>query len=570
MPSRKPVSDEPRIYAAFRGLYTPAEMATIGRYLKDELERSMRLLRRPGHPRVYFLSYLFRNERRESVRARLGAIVEHQMDARSHVFADVRVGNYRYDQVAQGGLEDNAPDDESVRYIEMPSEVSEDAYKVALWRLTEARYREAAEQYYERKSDELHYVDEARRMPSRAKNVGERDGKLDRFTDVDVDRWRHTLRKASGLLKASPEIQVSEMEFSAWHRQQRFISSEGADIVEQRVIFDLHATFWMLAPGGHRIEQEVSFVTGDPAELPDEKGIVALVQQRIELLRALSRAPHLPSFSGPVLLAPVPAGLFFHEVIGHRLEGSRLLSSEEGATFANLRGKPIAPRFVDIVDDPTITHFAGKSLIGTFRHDDEGALARRAALVEAGVLKSFLTTSAPIPGQKELNGHARSSRHERPISRMGNLFVSSRKPLSKEDLWAAFLEEIRRKKAPYGIFVRETLGGETDTRSYDFQAFKGEIMHAERVTPDGKSELCRGVDFIGTPLSALDSLVGLGDDVTVDNAYCGAESGMVPVSTIAPSALMANLELQSKDRQRFAPFALPPPKIGGKSPPRER
>ncbi len=577
MPSRTSKSDEPRsvdashpsaaprIYAAFRGLYTPAEMATIGRYLREELARSMTLLRRPGHPRLYFLSYLFRNERRESVRARLGAIADHQIDARSHVFADVRVGNYRYDQVAQGGLDDNAADDESVRYIETPAEVSEDAYKVALWRLTEARYREAAEQYYERKSEELHYVDEARRLPSRVKSVGTVDGKLARFPEVDVDKWRHTLRKASGLLKDSPEIQVSEIELSAWHRQQRFVSSEGADIVEQRAIFDLHAQFWMLAPGGHRIEQEVSFVTGDADELPDERGIVRMVEQRISLLRALAKAPHLPSFSGPVLLAPVPAGLFFHEVIGHRLEGSRLLSSEEGATFANLRNKAIAPPFVDIIDDPTISRFDGKSLIGTFRYDDEGALAQRAPLVEGGVLKNFLTSSAPIPGQKVQNGHARSSRHERPISRMGNLFVASRKPLSKEDLWEAFLGEIRKKKAPYGIHVIETLGGETDTRSYDFQAFKGEIKHAERVTPDGKRELCRGVDFVGTPLSALDSLVALGDDVTVDNAYCGAESGMIPVSTIAPSALMAILELQSKDRQRFAPFALPPPKIGKKT-----
>jgi predicted Zn-dependent protease len=562
MISRAPLPDSPRLYAAFRGLYTPAEMATIGGYLRDELDRSMRLLRRPGHPRLYFLSYLFRNERRESVRARLGAVADHQIDARSHVFADVRVGSYRYDQVAQGGLDDNAPDDESVRYIEMPAEVSEDAYKIALWRLTEARYREAAEQYYERKSDELHYVDEARRVPSRVKGKGERDGKLSRFAEVDVDRWRHVLRKASGLLKSSPEIQVSELEMSAWHRQQRFVSSEGADIVEQRAIFDLHATFWMLAPGGHRIEQEVSLVTSDEAELPDERGLVRMVQERIDLLRAIAKAPHLPSFSGPVLLAPVPAGLFFHEVIGHRLEGSRLLSSDEGATFANLRDKPIAPRFVDIVDDPTVDRFQGKSLIGGFRYDDEGHRARRAGLVEGGVLRSFLTSSAPVPGQKEMNGHGRSSRHERPISRMGNLFVTSREPLAKEALWERFLEEIRRKKAPYGIFVRETLGGETDTRSYDFQAFKGEIMYAERVTPDGKRELCRGVDFVGTPLSALDSLVALGDDVTVDNAYCGAESGMIPVSTVSPSALMASLELQSKDRQRFAPFALPPPKIG--------
>ncbi len=560
----RPPRPSPGLYDRFGGLHTPREMSKLGHYLEAELRRSQELLSRPGHPKVCFLSYLLRNERRETVRARLGAIAEHRVDSRSHVFCDVRVGSYRYDQVAQGGLEDNATDDESCRYIEMPEEVSEDAYRVALWRLTETRYREAAVQYYARKSDEVHYVDEARKLPARVRMEGERAGRLQRFPELDVERWRHVLRRASALLRDSPDIQVSELELSAWHRQQRFVSSEGANIAEQRVVYDLHATFWMLAPGGHRVEQEVSFVSGEADELPDEKGIFALVRERVELLRRIAVAPHLPSYTGPVMLAPVPAGLFFHEVIGHRLEGSRLLSSDEGATFANLRGKSIAPDFVDIVDDPTLRRYRGQSLVGSFRWDDEGVRSSKSVLVEGGVLKSFLTTRAPIPGQRELNGHARASRHERPISRMGNLFIKSRAPQPQEALWELFLAEIRRRKVPYGIYVNATLGGETDTRSYDFQAFKGEIMHAERVTPDGERELCRGVDFVGTPLSALDSLVALGDDVTVDNAYCGAESGMIPVSTISPSALMSSLELQSKDRQRYAPFAIPPPPLSGR------
>lgn len=551
-----------RLYDSFVGLYTPEQMDRVGGYLHAELRRSMRLLQRPGHPRVCSLSYLFRNDRRESVRARLGAITAHDIEGRAHVYCDLRVGSHRYDQVARGGLEDNSDQDESIRYLDMPSEVNEDAYRVALWRLTEARYREAVEQYYERKSDQLHYVDEGRGFASRTEGRRVRAGKLAKFEELDVDRWMHVLRKASALLRGFPEIQVSELELAAWHSQQRFVGSEGADVVQQRAIFDLYATFWMLTPTGHRVEQDINFVTCDSDELPDERGILRMVRERVELMRGLSHAPHLSAFSGPVLLAPVPAGLFFHEVVGHRLEGSRLLSSDEGATFAALRGKAIAPSFVDIVDDPTERRFRGRSLIGSFDFDDEGRRAKRAQLVRAGVLESFLTTAAPIPGQKELNGHARNAYHERPISRMGNLFVASRKPLAAQELWERFLAEIRRRKAPFGIYVRETLGGETETKSYDFQAFKGEIMHAERVRPDGRRELVRGVDFVGTPLSALESLVALGDDVTIDNAYCGAESGYIPVSTVCPSALMASLELQSKDRQRYSPFALPPPPIG--------
>ncbi|MBI4700481.1 MAG: hypothetical protein HY744_04820 [Deltaproteobacteria bacterium] len=562
MPARAPAHASSGLYQSYVGLYTPEQMGRVGAYLRLELDRSKRLLGHPGRPRLYFLSYLFRNHRRESLRARLGAIVAHDIEARAQVFCDLRVGSHRYDQVPRGGLDDNSDEDESCRYLDMPAEVNEDAYRVALWRLTEARYREAVERYYERKSEELHYVDEARSYASRLPGERVRAGKLRRFAQPDLDRWTRMLRRASALLRRFTDIQVSELELSSWHVQQCFVSSEGSRIEQQRAVFDLYATFWMLTPAGHRVEQELSVVTADAGELPDERELVRLVRERAELMRALGRAPYLPAFSGPVLLGPGPAGLFFHEVVGHRLEGSRLLSPDEGATFAALRGKAVAPAFVDIVDDPTRTRFRGASLIGSFAYDDEGRRARRARLVEGGVLRSFLTTGGSLPGQSELNGHARNAGYERPISRMGNLFVSSRKPLGQKELWQRFLAEIRRRRAPFGIFVAETMGGETETRSYDFQAFKGEIMRAERVLPSGERELVRGVDFVGTPLSALESLVALGDDLSVDNAYCGAESGYIPVSTVAPSALLATLELQSKDRQRYSPFALPPPPIG--------
>jgi predicted Zn-dependent protease len=140
--------------------------------------------------------------------------------------------------------------------------------------------------------------------------------------------------------------------------------------------------------------------------------------------------------------------------------------------------------------------------------------------------------------------------------------ILNREPLTDREMKEAFLEEIKRQKKPFGIYVKETLGGETGTTSYDFQAFKGEIMHAVKVYPDGREEIVRGVDFVGTPLAALESVLCMGADPYVDNSYCGAESGVVPVSTISPSALMRNLELQSKDRERLAPYLLPLPYEG--------
>ena len=547
------------LYDPYTGLHSKAELDKIRKYLKAEMARSLRLLKKPGQPRVCYLAYLFRNGRRETIWGRLGAVHDHTRQVRNTVFCDVRVGSYRYDNVTDGGLFDNSEKDESYDYIHMPAECVEDSFKYSLWRLTDARYREAAEQFYQRKSRELHYVDSNRALPSRVKRQPVRSLSATHFEEIDTDYWRHLVRKAGALIKSHPSIKTSWVDFTCFHNQALFVSSEGSEILQQHAEFELRAHLWLLTKEGKVVVQEVNLMEGNVHDLPGEKDFLGLMRDRIALVHTLAKAPHLNAYSGPVLLSPSAAGLFFHEVIGHRLEGTRLLSTEEGATFRDLRGKRIAPEYIDIIDDPTQREFGGRSMVGHFDFDDEGSPARRAVLVERGVLKNFLTTAAPIPGQEELNGHARNSLHERPISRMGNLFVVNHAPVSESEMRERFVEEIKRQKKRYGIYVKEVLGGETGTSSYDFQAFKGEIMHAVRVFADGKEEPVRGVDFVGTPLSALDALVCLGDAPRLDNAYCGAESGSVPVSTIAPAALLRSLELQAKRRETLTQYAMPLP-----------
>ncbi|MCR9142615.1 MAG: metallopeptidase TldD-related protein [bacterium] len=542
------------------GLYDRSQLLKIKQYMREELNRSRTQFKIRGKPRIYYISYLFRNQHTDRLWGRLGAINETAGRTHNSVYCDVRVGSNRYDNVSGGGLEDNNPQDESVDYINLPIEISKDAFQFGLWKLTDARYREAAEQYYDRKSRELHFVEANPELPSRIKQPVQNDFKFKKFENVDLEYWKRLIRKAGLQIKKHKAIKNSWFEFISHRRQHLFLNSQGSVILQQLAIYELRFHVWVLTKDGEGLSQEVNLIEGDINDLPSEKEFLKILNARIEALLAIRTAPRINSYSGPVLLSPDACGLFFHEVVGHRLEGSRLLSPDEGATFMDLRGKRIAPDFIDIVDDPTVDTYAdGRSMIGAFPYDDEGAESKRTVLVEKGVLKSFLTTSAPIPGQRKLNGHARNNLHERPISRMGNLFVINRKPTSREEIRERFIEEIKKQKKPFGIMVKEVLGGETGTGSYDFQAFKGEILSAVRVFPDGTEEPVRGVDFVGTPLSALDSVICLGDDAVMDNSYCGAESGMVPVSTIAPSMLIRNLELQSQDRERFTQYALPLP-----------
>ncbi len=142
---------------------------------------------------------------------------------------------------------------------------------------------------------------------------------------------------------------------------------------------------------------------------------------------------------------------------------------------------------------------------------------------------------------------------------MGLTIIESENGLGDRALRQRLLDEIRRQKVPFGIRIIEASSGETATDAYNFQAFLGEINLASKVFPDGREEWIRGVNFVGTPLNAIRGIVAAGKRPEVDNAYCGAESGYVPLTTISPAIVVSELELQSKGEMPYSPYIFPIP-----------
>src|SRR5260370_34627974 len=101
-------------------------------------------------------------------------------------------------------------------------------------------------------------------------------------------------------------------------------------------------------------------------------------------------APPADPFVGPAILSGGAAGVFFHEIFGHRIEGHRQKDETEGQTFTKSVGKPVLPAFLSVIFDPTRAEFNGVALNGTYAYDDEGVKGRRIVAVENGVLKTFL------------------------------------------------------------------------------------------------------------------------------------------------------------------------------------
>ena len=268
----------------------------------------------------------------------------------------------------------------------------------------------------------------------------------------------------------------------------------------------------------------------------------------------------LDPYTGPALLAPEAAGVLFHEAVGHRLEGERQNDDHDGHTFKGQVGKQILPPFISVIDDPTREKSKGTPLNGFYDFDDQGVPAQRTVLVQDGVLQSFLLSRAPVQGFARSNGHGRSAAGREPVARMSNLFVESSKVLSAAALKAALIAEARRQGKPYGLLIRDVSGGNTDTSGYGYQAFKGQPRLVYRVdAATGAEELVRGVEVVGTPLSSLNKIAATGDDPAVFDGYCGAESGFVPVSTVAPTVLVNEIELQRTRKDSGRPPVLPSP-----------
>src|SRR5262249_24946284 len=122
------------------------------------------------------------------------------------------------------------------------------------------------------------------------------------------------------------------------------------------------------------------------------------------------------------------------------------------------------------------------------------------------------------------------------------------------------IDEIKKQSKPFGLYFDDIQGGVTLTTRALPQAFQVLPVIVYKVYADGRpDELVRGVDIVGTPLAALTRIITTSDKPQVFNGVCGAESGQVPVSAIAPAMLFSEMEVQKRQHSRDRPPILPPP-----------
>ncbi len=531
--------------------------------LKDELGRAKQKLRMPGEDGPYFIRYVVRDYDNYDISARFGAVYE---DAYQHVrqaAAEVRVGSYQFDNTADDSAEKLFDLDDFDRYEPptfAPIDDDVDAMRATLWLQTDARYKQALAALHKKRGARVTKMVEDEKMPSFSHEKSART--VDQPIRFSLDRaaWSERVRRISALFKSHPEIFDSQVKLSADHQTRYLVTTEGSELVNERLIYSLQLLATARAADGLLISHFKSFYGGSEAELPDEAALVRTAAQLASEVKRLREAPMLDPYNGPAILLPEAAGVFFHEALGHRLEGERQNDNKEGATYKGQIGKPILPTFVSVLDDPTMDKVGNVSLNGHYAFDDEGVAARPVTLVDHGILRNYLKSRTPVKGSLDSNGHGRAEGTLDPIGRMANTIVRSDKVVPYATLKQMLLDEIKRQKKSFGLIIADISGGQTNTTTYDFQAFKGMPRVVYRVDGEtGQETLVRGVEFVGTPIGSLNRIVAASDQTAVFNGFCGAESGYVPVSTVAPAVLISEIELQRTRRALERPPILPAP-----------
>lgn len=253
-----------------------------------------------------------------------------------------------------------------------------------------------------------------------------------------------------------------------------------------------------------------------------------LVEEMASL--ALLRIDAVAAPSGPLTLVIPPgadAGVFFHEVCGHPLEGD--VVARGGSYLARRPGQQVAESFVEVLDDPT----AGTGV--AYGMDDEGTPAAPVRLIAGGtVADPLLDLDTARRLQRAPNGHARRVSFRHPaLPRMSHTLLAPHR--------GAFEEIVR--EVSHGLLVRSLTPRHVNLLTGDFSFF---IVEAQRIEEGAVGPFVAPCLLRGNGLSALEGIDAVGADLATFRGLkgCGKlDHGPLPVSFGNPTVRIRGLSV---------------------------
>ena len=505
-----------------------------------EMQRSKAQLKLDGVAAPYYIDYRITDTDRYWYEAAYGASRGELRVQSRFIRVAVRLGDYKLDSFYQGGqgiVEVVGLDDDEL------------AIRRKLWLATDQAYKSAAEALTAKNAAlkqltiENPTDDFARAEPVQVIRPLVR-------LDTAVQSWTPVLRGISDYYRKDPQIESIQSSFSAEATNRYFINSEGTIVRTGASSYSLMAAASTQAADGMRLERSTEAIQGEFKNLPSPSDFKAQAEAVVGTLQQLRAAPVVEEeYRGPVLFESDGATHIFASLIGENILGRKPALGQparvQGA-FASSYLSKVLPDFLSVTDDPGISSWKGKPLLGSYEVDDEGVRPSKVALIEAGKLVAYDLGRTPIRDFAASNGHGRAQYPMNPPGpSLGNLILQSSEPLSDDALKAKLIELCKQRDLPYCYVVRAV--GPRNTPRLLLKMF----------TSDGHEQLVRGATFGDLDTRSMrNDIVAAGGNPTVDNL-----PGAVPHSIVSPALLFDELEIKRADQNKDKLPEYPPPQL---------
>ena len=528
---------------------------------KSEVDRDFAALK--DQPvAAYYLSYEIADSKVDTVTSSFGALVSSDSNHHRVAHVSVRVGDFALDNThpirnAEGKIA--AALAGSLSQVSVPFDDDPLPIRLVLWDETNKVYKSAVTQLAAAKTDNGIQIEQEDKSDDFSHERPEQSVEPIPAMPFDRKLWEERTRRYTQPFHRYGDLYNATATITADQEVRWFVSSDGAAIQSSTTYYRLMIQATSKADDGMILPRYESYAAFTFEGLPDDATVLKAVDKMIADLKALRVAPVVDPYTGPAILSGRATAVFFHEVFGHRVEGQRQKGEDEGQTFTKMIGQPVLPSFLSVDFDPTLKHYGGVDLVGSYSFDDEGVRARPVVAVKDGILTSFLMSRAPIAGFPNSNGHGRAQAGMKPVARQSNLVIVNSKPVTREQMKRLLIAQIKQQNKPFGLLFDDIQGGFTLTIRALPNAFEVLPIMVYRIYPDGREQLVRGVNLVGTPLAAFSKIVAADDEKAVFNGVCGAESGWVPVSASGPGILISQIEVQKNTKSQERPPILPAP-----------
>lgn len=535
-----------------------AQEQSLMSIVEPELTRSFKELSPKG---VYWIGLGVSDVHTVKIQANNGALFTSRKGHYRNADIDLRIGTPQLDNTHP--LRDAGWLNEPTHfYTSLPLENYPEPIQIAIWKEMDEAFQSSKRRLVKIQSNNIVKVDmedqsDDFKLLSQGTSPNTHTIQIKKF-NVDEEFWKEKLRSSSTALLSYPYSVDSGVTLTAYDEVDYILDTEGTRIQQQRQHFRLSVYIQVIADDGMNIEVYDYMDSNSETQL-QELDIDRMISNVVKKAESLRNAPVIDPFVGPAILRGRASAVFFHEILGHRVEADRQKRDEDGKTLTDKIDQPIFPNFISVIDDPTLSKWEEQPLNGYYLYDDEGSTAQKVTVIENGILKNFLTSRSPTKHFEESNGHGRREEGNAPVSRQGNLIVQTPSTKSFTDLKEDLLQEIQKGNHEYGLIFDDISGGFTFTGRVTPNSYNVRPVTVWRIYPDGREELVRGVDLIGTPLLTFQRIIDSSNEIDVFNGQCGAESGWVPVSAIAPDLLISEVEVQRKEKGTDRPPILPVP-----------